>query len=176
MYIYINYVLFYLHNSKLKILVSMGGTDPLNMTNFVIASLNQVKKELGGDAVIMSNKKTSEGIEIVAAYDQANPEPVSVPSFQIPKKAQAEKGSNANYRQVQSTHQTATKSQQVASEGKSVPSLSEIIGDSGPDSLRELLEKQNADSTQTSNDNSFTNRPVKSTNEEEISSCGKNAV
>lgn len=32
-------------NSKLKILVSMGGTDPLNMTNFVIASLNQVKKE-----------------------------------------------------------------------------------------------------------------------------------
>ncbi|GAC15875.1 flagellar biosynthesis protein FlhF [Aliiglaciecola lipolytica E3] len=139
-------------------------------------ALNQVKKELGGDAVIMSNKKTSEGIEIVAAYDQANPEPVNVPSFQIPKKAQAEKGSNANYRQVQSTHQTATKSQQVASEGKSVPSLSEIIGDSGPDSLRELLEKQNADSTQTSNDNSFTNRPVKSTNEEVASSSAINDI
>ena len=32
-------------------------------------ALNQVKEELGGDAVIMSNKKLADGVEIVAAYD-----------------------------------------------------------------------------------------------------------
>jgi flagellar biosynthesis protein FlhF len=33
-------------------------------------ALKQVKDELGGDAVIMSNKKHADGIEIVAAYDK----------------------------------------------------------------------------------------------------------
>ena len=33
-------------------------------------TLKQVKDELGGDAVIMSNKKHADGIEIVAAYDK----------------------------------------------------------------------------------------------------------
>ncbi len=74
-------------------------------------ALDQVKAELGGDAVIMSNKKVENGIEIVAAYDN---EPVSVPP----------------------------KIKTKTSVTKDTPSLSEIIGDSGPDSLRELLEKQ----------------------------------
>ncbi|WP_017444709.1 flagellar biosynthesis protein FlhF [Gayadomonas joobiniege] len=34
------------------------------------AALNQVKAELGADAVIMSNNKTAEGVEIVAAVDE----------------------------------------------------------------------------------------------------------
>jgi len=73
-------------------------------------ALKQVKDELGGDAVIMSNKKHADGIEIVAAYDR---EP------------------------------TATlKPQQLRTNTAKTPTLSEIIGDSGPDSLRALLEKQ----------------------------------
>lgn len=73
-------------------------------------ALSKVKAELGGDAVIMSNKKVDGGVEIVAACDK---EPVPKPA---PLKPQA------------AAPRTA--------------SLSEIIGDSGPDSLRELLEKQ----------------------------------
>lgn len=75
-------------------------------------ALKQVKDELGGDAVIMSNKKLSDGVEIVAAYDkepvQDKVNPVSKPLAAV----------------------------------KNTPTLSEIIGDSGPDSLRALLEKQ----------------------------------
>ena len=33
-------------------------------------AMNQVKQELGSDAVIMSKTKLEDGIEIVAAYDQ----------------------------------------------------------------------------------------------------------
>jgi len=76
-------------------------------------ALNQVKDELGGDAVIMSNKKLADGVEIVAAYDKE-------PMFKA-KDAGQEPGSAAV---------------------KKTPSLSEIIGDSGPDSLKALLEKQ----------------------------------
>ncbi|MFC3120396.1 flagellar biosynthesis protein FlhF [Agaribacter flavus] len=50
-------------------------------------ALKQVKDELGGDAVIMSNKKKSNGVELVAAVDPsaANPDPApplsAKPSF-----------------------------------------------------------------------------------------------
>ena len=37
-------------------------------------ALSQVKNELGSDAVIMSNRKVADGIELVAAYDK---EPVA---------------------------------------------------------------------------------------------------
>lgn len=75
-------------------------------------ALKQVKDELGGEAVIMSNKKSADGVEIVAAYDK---EPkVKEPSKQV-----------------------------AAQPTKKTPTLSEIIGDTGPDSLRALLEKQN---------------------------------
>lgn len=43
-------------------------------------ALAQVKAELGVDAVIMSNSKTAEGIEIVAAVDYATPEPQAKPA------------------------------------------------------------------------------------------------
>lgn len=69
-------------------------------------ALNQVKEELGSDAVIMSTRKQADGIELVAAYDKEPP------------------------------------AAQIKPEPKPTPTLSEIIGDSGPDSLRELLEKQ----------------------------------
>lgn len=76
-------------------------------------ALSQVKAELGSDAVIMSNRKVADGIELVAAYDK-EPEAklaVAKPSPKAPGQ-------------------------------KPVPSLSEIIGDDGPDSLKALLEKQ----------------------------------
>lgn len=82
-------------------------------------ALKQVKDELGGDAVIMSNKKHADGVEIVAAYDKESP------AIMQPKQA----------KQAAATYQGAT------------PTLSEIIGDSGPDSLRALLEKQSKSST-----------------------------
>ena len=74
-------------------------------------ALSLVKAELGQDAVIMSNRKVADGIELVAAYDK---EPTPKP---VPK-------TNESF------------------SGKPVPTLSEIIGDDGPDSLRALLEKQ----------------------------------
>ncbi|GAB3029712.1 flagellar biosynthesis protein FlhF [Bowmanella dokdonensis] len=87
-------------------------------------ALTQVKEELGGDAVIMSNKKLADGVEIVAAYDR---EPV--------KKAAP----------VKPAPQTMAKPRPAAHANK-MPSLSEIIGDSGPDSLKALLEKQSQQS------------------------------
>jgi flagellar biosynthesis protein FlhF len=78
-------------------------------------ALKQVKDELGGDAVIMSNKKHADGIEIVAAYDKE-------PDAQLlPKKSELKAQANLS---------------------RKTPTLSEIIGDSGPDSLKALLEKQ----------------------------------
>ena len=82
-------------------------------------ALSQVKAELGSDAVIMSNRKVADGIELVAAYDK---EPDAKLSF--------------GKKQATST----AKAPQAKSNG--TPSLSEIIGDDGPDSLRALLEKQ----------------------------------
>ncbi|MGJ8678745.1 flagellar biosynthesis protein FlhF [Paraglaciecola sp.] len=78
--------------------------------------LKQVKDELGGDAVIMSNKKHADGIEIIAAYDK---EPESS-TQELPKK----------------------QAKSVGSQPSKTPTLSEIIGDTGPDSLKALLEKQ----------------------------------
>lgn len=95
-------------------------------------ALNQVKEELGGDAVIMSNKKVAEGIEIVAAYDK---EPVKkAGERQVSQPARA-KVAPLRGRQPSAAGRT--------SKAQATPSLSEIIGDSGPDSLRALLEKQN---------------------------------
>ncbi len=81
-------------------------------------ALSQVKAELGSDAVIMSNRKVADGIELVAAYD---------------KEPKAKIKLNTRHDAVKPSAQKAT------------PSLSEIIGDDGPDTLRALLEKQAAE-------------------------------
>ncbi|MFA3789657.1 flagellar biosynthesis protein FlhF [Aliiglaciecola sp. SL4] len=103
-------------------------------------ALNQVKKELGGDAVIMSNKKTSEGIEIVAAYDQAKPEANSEPNQRSKLASENKTASMSMHAGAGNAKSAQPQSARAATQ--KVPSLSEIIGDSGPDSLRELLEKQ----------------------------------
>ncbi|MCY7294418.1 flagellar biosynthesis protein FlhF [Alteromonas sp. a30] len=89
-------------------------------------ALNQVKTELGSDAVIMSNKKLADGVEIVAAYDN---EPA--PAQTAPKA-----GAGSPPRFVQDTPVKAKSSIKPSA------SLSEIIGESGSDSLKALLEKQ----------------------------------
>ena len=93
-------------------------------------ALNQVKHELGSDAVIMSNKKLADGVEIVAAYDNepapaAAQKPVS-PSASAPSRLGA----------------APTMSAEPKKAIKPSASLSEIIGESGSDSLKALLEKQ----------------------------------
>lgn len=80
-------------------------------------ALSQVKAELGSDAVIMSNRKVADGIELVAAYDKE-------PEAKL---------------KLTPRHETTKTSQP-----KATPTLSEIIGDDGSDSLRALLEKQTA--------------------------------
>ncbi|NVK57534.1 MAG: flagellar biosynthesis protein FlhF [Alteromonadaceae bacterium] len=79
-------------------------------------ALSQVKNELGSEAVIMSNRKVADGIELVAAYDK---EPDA--KLTMPPKAKSSGAKTAD---------------------GSLPTLSEIIGDEGPDSLRALMEKQ----------------------------------
>ncbi|WP_420935299.1 flagellar biosynthesis protein FlhF [Alteromonas sp. A081] len=81
-------------------------------------ALSQVKAELGSDAVIMSNRKVADGIELVAAYDK---EPAA--------KLNIAKSSGASFSRASSAQNPPL-------------SLSEIIGDDGPDSLKALLEKQ----------------------------------
>lgn len=97
-------------------------------------ALNEVKNELGGDAVIMSNKKVADGVEIVAAYDS---EPVKGPKSPIPHIKIPQ--SKASPKVIQELPKTA-----APTKSSSTPTLSEIIGDSGPDSLKALLEKQSA--------------------------------
>lgn len=90
-------------------------------------ALNQVKHELGGDAVIMSNKKVGDGVEIVAAYDK---EPVT------------SGGQPQSLAQASSMSQLPKLQPASARSGSKTPSLSEVIGESGSDSLKALLEKQ----------------------------------
>ena len=90
-------------------------------------ALNQVKQELGGDAVIMSNKKVGDGVELVAAYDN---DPVI-------KSSQSQPVTNIRPDEQMPKLRTA-----AANTGTKTPTLSEVIGESGSDSLKALLEKQ----------------------------------
>jgi flagellar biosynthesis protein FlhF len=83
-------------------------------------ALKQVKDELGGDAVIMSNKKVNGGVELVVAVDKES-------EIQT---------------QATPVHRVSLADENRKS-GNNTPSLRDIIGDDGPDSLKALLEKQN---------------------------------
>ena len=95
-------------------------------------ALNQVKEELGSEAVIMSTRKQDNGIELVAAYDK---ESIAVSSVKA---------------------------------SKPTPTLSEIIGDSGPDSLRELLEKQKSSPEIAQKSASADLKPVLNSNQQPV--------
>jgi flagellar biosynthesis protein FlhF len=88
-------------------------------------ALKQVKDELGGDAVIMSNKKVADGVELVAAIDKETEMTKPVPKISLAKRS------------------------------KNTPTLSEIIGDDGPDSLKALLEKQHTGQLADDNSDGF---------------------
>jgi flagellar biosynthesis protein FlhF len=118
-------------------------------------TLKQVKDELGGDAVIMSNKKHADGIEIIAAYDK-EPEPQL-----LPNKAETNHPPNVVKKPL---------------------TLSEIIGDTGPDSLKALLEKQyqSASASQTKDVNQlsepqsqvYSNAPTPAINQQQSNQQG----
>ncbi|GEA11718.1 flagellar biosynthesis protein FlhF [Alteromonas sp. KUL49] len=98
-------------------------------------ALSQVKAELGSDAVIMSNRKVADGIELVAAYDK---EPEAKLSVKKPA---------------------------AAKKDPAVPSLSEIIGDDGPDSLKALLEKQHGEQNRQEPNAAVKNKNVQHAND-----------
>lgn len=92
-------------------------------------ALKQVKDELGGNAVIMSNKKTPQGVELVAAIDpmeQNDP---------IGPRGEARDPSPAVSTQTQQPSQTT---------------LREVIGDADSDSLQALLKRTNQPGSQPS--------------------------
>lgn len=93
-------------------------------------ALKQVKDELGGDAVIMSNKKVANGVELVAAID-----PVSAPVAKN-KIGGSLSATNQGGQRANASAANTSSAQRTSS------SLREIIGDSGPDSLQALLEQQ----------------------------------
>lgn len=95
-------------------------------------ALAQVKLELGSEAVIMSKTKLADGIEVVAAYDQ---EPVT-------RQPQTSVASAQTRSSIGTPRAFSTRTDTAP---KASPSLSEIIGDQGPDSLKALLEKQHED-------------------------------
>jgi flagellar biosynthesis protein FlhF len=101
-------------------------------------ALKQVKDELGGDAVIMSNKKVANGVELVAAID-----PASAPMATNTRAAtnSAELNQAGQRERVSAQSQQPVQTRKPASK-QSNSSLREIIGDTGPDSLQAFLEKQ----------------------------------
>lgn len=103
-------------------------------------ALRLVKEELGADAVIMSNKKTANGIELVAAYDkepQGN-HTASTRSVNNPTGQNTDETAPRILTPQNNTRNTASTSVRPS------PTLNEIIGDSGQDNLQALLEKQMA--------------------------------
>ncbi len=103
-------------------------------------ALRLVKEELGADAVIMSNKKTANGIELVAAYDkepQGN-HTASTRSVNNPTGQNTDETAPRILTPQNNTRNTASTSVRPSQ------TLSEIIGDSGQDNLQALLEKQMA--------------------------------
>ncbi len=88
------------------------------------AALAQVKDTLGSDAVIMSNKKVSGGIEIVAAVD-----------YDEPKIDVAQKPATPAFMDMSEDQVSLSSSNHVRAQAKTNPPAA-------PDSLQALLEKQ----------------------------------
>ena len=130
-------------------------------------ALKSVKDELGGDAVIMSNKKVSGGVELVAAVD-----PVSDNGYQSSAQKQAQSNNLVDAVSQAQARQKANAQQQAKQ--RPTPTLSEVIGDSGPDSLQALLEQQmkNQQSEQSA---ALQNTPSQSHSTSQASSINNNS-
>ncbi|MDA8621164.1 flagellar biosynthesis protein FlhF [Psychrosphaera sp.] len=104
-------------------------------------ALTQVKEELGPEAVIMSNKKTATGVEIVAAIDaDAQPQPLSQKPAEVPNVAQ-------------NAHQF---------DGPNAEGAAKIAS-----SLEELLKRQRADSSSASSETYQPNKAMQAAPEPE---------
>lgn len=98
-------------------------------------ALKHVKDELGGDAVIMSNKKVANGVELVAAIDSAS----ATTATNHPP--QAAKNDDLGH---QAINLQTIQQKPRQNKNTTATSLREIIGDSGPDSLKALLEQRHS--------------------------------
>lgn len=105
-------------------------------------ALKQVKDELGGNAVIMSNKKTSDGVELVAAID--------------PMEQNNAAGNNRTDGNTGGINQPVNDDTQNNPLIQPQSSLREVIGDADSDSLQALLQR--------SNQNTITEQPPKEIN------------
>lgn len=102
------------------------------------SALNQVKIELGVDAVIMSNTKTSDGIEIVAAVDNAPKQEAPAPEQEKTLKVSAEKKSSLinKIKAYDKSNAMDSLSKEMNSEARSVEDIQVS------DSLQSLLMRQ----------------------------------
>ncbi|RLV61606.1 flagellar biosynthesis protein FlhF [Parashewanella curva] len=95
--------------------------------------LAQVKETLGADAVIMSNKKVEDGIEVVAAVDYDEPQPSIAQPATTPTKAKSQSGFRSLLDDKVSLGQNRK------------PAITEPKKESGSaDSLQALLERQHS--------------------------------
>ncbi|OOF09203.1 flagellar biosynthesis protein FlhF [Salinivibrio sp. PR5] len=123
-------------------------------------ALGQVKEELGADAVIMSNKKVTGGVEIVAAVD-ADTDPVPAkPQPQAHAQEQAAQAYSNAHRQLADDKVQLRQRQQAAPRNHRPPRFSAMLDEyrdkSGPadrapqneaDSLSALLQRQQKQSS-----------------------------
>ncbi len=105
-------------------------------------ALKEVKDELGADAVIMSNKKLADGVEIVAAIDHERPAPASTSAPQM--KAASNQQSSQQITQSQSGVQPSRQSNRIVQPQTRFNRPQPQESNNGvADSLQALLERQN---------------------------------
>ena len=105
------------------------------------AALAQVKETLGSDAVIMSNKKVTGGIEIVAAVDYDDPKPNVAPSAVTQNTGNSRAAAALNSLSAVPGFMDLS-DDKVSLGGPTVRAESRIKPPPAPDSLQALLEKQ----------------------------------
>jgi flagellar biosynthesis protein FlhF len=127
-------------------------------------ALKEVKETLGSDAVIMSNKKLADGIELVAAIDErdlANRKPATPePSIKMPINKMIRKPpGKAATGQPPMTEPFGRSQARPAAESAYQQAMAQAEDDAPADSLAALLKRQNGPATQrTSQSQSGLNR------------------
>ena len=135
-------------------------------------ALSQVKESLGADAVIMSNHKTEDGVEIVAAIDVDNDDsgmPISFPKIP-PKETLPEKTKGKDLSKIGSTSAFSKVLEQYQSQSQSKPQQDEVVNS---DSLVALLKRQekHLQQTESSERTASDPKPLKFLKKNRNSSC-----
>jgi flagellar biosynthesis protein FlhF len=131
------------------------------------SALAQIKDELGADAVIMSNKKIPEGVELMAAIDYSQTLPNAVPNIKDEKAAKREVSNDvvnigdSSEPKLNETNTSSSQSSHYASSAKAPA-----------DSLSALLNRQVQQSTVVENQQNITKtstqQSIKHDNDDDI--------